>query len=75
MIFLVVTVLEHLPASVLDLIAAALLIVVIGIVLIVFVALVSEAACRRIIRLLNAVARLTNKDIRDVRHKRNEHSK
>lgn len=72
---MVLTLLEQLPASVLEMIAASLLIVAIGIVLIIFAALVSEVACRRIIRLLNAVARLTNKDIREVRHKRNEHSK
>jgi hypothetical protein len=72
---MVLTLLAHLPASVLEMVAAALLIGAIGIVIIVFTALVSEVACRRIIRLVNALAKLTNKDFRAVRHRRNEHSK
>jgi hypothetical protein len=68
------TLLEHLPASVLEMIAGTLLIVAIGCVLSVFAALVSEGACRRIIRLLNALAKLTNNNFRGARRKRNERS-
>ena len=72
---MVLTFLEHLPSSVLEIVAATLLILVIGMTLIVFTVLVSEVACRRIIRLVNALARLTNKDIREVRRRRHERSK
>jgi hypothetical protein len=41
----------------------------------VFAVLMSEVACRRIIRLVNSLARLTNKDMQEARHKRNEHGK
>jgi hypothetical protein len=54
--------------------AAALLMVVIGCIIIAFSALLSEIACRRVIRLLNAIARLNDKDIQEVqRHRKGLH--
>jgi hypothetical protein len=68
---MMLTFLEHLPAPVLEVIAATLLIIVTDSVIVIFVVLLSETACRRIIRLVNAIAQLNNKAIRAGRHKRN----
>lgn len=67
--------LGHLPASVLMVVAVALLIIASGLTATVFAVLLSEVACRRIIRLVNALAKLCNKDISKERHKRKEHLK
>jgi ABC-type dipeptide/oligopeptide/nickel transport system permease component len=67
---MVITLVQRLPASVLEIIAVTLFVVAIGLMIILFAALMSETVCRRIIRLVNTFAKLTNKDIRAVRHKR-----
>jgi hypothetical protein len=68
---MILTLLEHLPAPVLEVIAVTLLIIAIDSVIVIFAVLLSETACRRIIRLVNAIAQVNNKAMRAGRHKRN----
>jgi uncharacterized membrane protein YdjX (TVP38/TMEM64 family) len=74
-ILVILKILELLPASVLEMVAVALLVIVIGCIIIAFAALLSEVACQRVVRLLNAVAKLNGKDIQEVRQRRNERNK
>ncbi len=67
---MVLTLLSRFPVPILEMIMGALLLVIIGIVAIVFATLISESACRRIIRLLHAVSGLTNKDMPPPKRKR-----
>lgn len=57
------TLLSHLPEPVMVLISTTLLILIAGSLIIVISVLLSEVACGRLIRLLNAIAKLTGKDI------------
>lgn len=53
--------LSHLPVLVLEMLAATLLILALGIVIVLFAALCSEVACRRVIRLVRAIAGVVNR--------------
>ncbi len=67
---MILTLLSQLPVPILEMIMGALLIVIIGIAAIVFAVLISESACRRIIRLLHAVSGLTNRNMRSPKRRR-----
>jgi hypothetical protein len=74
-ILIVLKILASLPVPVLEMVAAALLVIVVGCMLIAFAALLSDVACQRVVLLLNAVAKLTGKDIQEVHKQRNGHRK
>jgi ABC-type dipeptide/oligopeptide/nickel transport system permease component len=63
-------ILELLPASAWQMIAATLLVLVVGCILIIFAALLSDVTCQRVIRLVDAFAKLVNKDARGVHRRR-----
>ncbi len=55
------TFLSHLPVLVLEMLAATLLILALGIIITLFAVLCSEVACRRVIRLVRAIAGVVNR--------------
>jgi hypothetical protein len=62
---MLLTLVQYLLTSVLEIGAATLLLIAFALLIVVFAALVSETACRRSIRLINALAKLTNKDLQE----------